>query len=76
MSRAPVLFRIPIYLGGHGGVTAAATLCVDFRFVVGFDGKIVIEATDATLTRAGEVGVWKKADSVTHFDDFLCGNLG
>jgi hypothetical protein len=25
---------------------------------------------DTTFTRAGKVGVWTKADSVTHFDDF------
>jgi hypothetical protein len=34
-----------------------------------WDQKKVIEATDRTLTTAGKVGVWTKADSVTYFDD-------
>jgi len=49
------------------------TLRVDFvgdKFTVTFDGKKVIEATDGTITDAGMVGVWTKADSVTVFDDF------
>lgn len=32
------------------------------------DGKLY-EVEDATFTQAGKVGVWTKADSVTHFDD-------
>jgi hypothetical protein len=28
------------------------------------------EVEDATFTEAGRVGLWTKADSVTHFDDF------
>jgi hypothetical protein len=32
------------------------------------DGKLVVEATDATY-KAGRVGLWTKADSVTCFDD-------
>jgi hypothetical protein len=39
------------------------------RFVVSFDGKKVIEASDRTFGEAGRVGVWTKADSVTYFDD-------
>jgi hypothetical protein len=49
------------------------TLRVDFegtRFIVTFDGKKVIEATDDSFSDAGKVGVWTKADSVTLFDDF------
>src|SRR5216117_2520434 len=49
------------------------TLRVDFegnKFTVTFDGTKVIEATDASFTNAGKVGVWTKADSVTLFDDF------
>ena len=52
------------------------TLRVDFagnKFTVTFDGKPVIEATDATFADAGKVGVWTKADSVTLFDDFTHG---
>jgi hypothetical protein len=49
------------------------TLRVDFkgnRFTVSFDGARVIDARDETITGAGAVGVWTKADSVTEFDDF------
>lgn len=52
------------------------TLRVDFsgnRFSVAFDGRVVLEATDATFAEAGQVGVWTKADSVTLFDDFRFG---
>ena len=34
-----------------------------------FDGKKVIEAKDDTFKDAGKVGLWTKADAVTHFDD-------
>lgn len=53
------------------------TLRVDFvgnKFTVTFDGKKIIEATDDSFSNAGKVGVWTKADSVTLFDDFTCGN--
>ena len=52
------------------------TLRVNFegnKFVVTFDGKKVIEATDDSFSEAGKVGVWTKADSVTLFDDFRYG---
>jgi hypothetical protein len=39
------------------------------RFTVFFNGKKIIEATDATFAGAGKVGLWTKADSVTLFDD-------
>jgi hypothetical protein len=51
-------------------------LRVDFagnRFVVTFDGRRVLEASDDTFQSAGAVGVWTKADSVTEFDDFWYG---
>lgn len=35
-----------------------------------FDGEKLFEVEDATFTEAGSVGLWTKADSVTHFDDF------
>jgi hypothetical protein len=38
------------------------------RFIVSFDGKQVIDATDDTFRDAGRIGVWTKADSVTEFD--------
>lgn len=52
------------------------TLRVDFsgnKFMVTFDGKKVIEASDDSFTDAGQVGLWTKADSVTLFDDFSYG---
>ncbi len=51
-------------------------LRVDFfgdTFTVSFDGRPVLVATDRTFPDAGLTGVWTKADSVTLFDDFLCG---
>ncbi len=49
------------------------TLKVSFQgksFAVFFDGKQIFEVEDSTFTGAGRVGLWTKADSVTHFDDF------
>jgi hypothetical protein len=39
------------------------------RFEVHLDGKKLYEVEDATFGQPGKVGVWTKADSVTHFDD-------
>ena len=36
---------------------------------VDFDGKRVIETHDATFSGPGKVGLWTKADSLTHFND-------
>jgi hypothetical protein len=33
-----------------------------------WEGKPIIDATDATFGEAGKVGVWTKADSVTYYD--------
>ena len=52
------------------------SLRVDFegdKFMVTFDGKKVIEATDESFKDPGEVGLWTKADSLTLFDDFSYG---
>jgi hypothetical protein len=38
-------------------------------FEVSFNGAKLCEVENATFARAGRVGVWTKADSVTHFDD-------
>jgi hypothetical protein len=46
------------------GVTATGN-----HFVVEWDGEKIIDANDDTFARAGKVGVWTKADSVTEFDD-------
>jgi hypothetical protein len=37
---------------------------------VAFDGQRVLEAQDATFPEAGKVGLWTKADSLTHFTNF------
>lgn len=42
----------------------------DSTFTVSFDGKQLFEVQDSTFAGAGKVGLWTKADSVTHFDDF------
>ena len=52
------------------------SLRVDFvgnRFTVTFDCRKVIETSDDTFSKAGKVGLWTKADSVTLFDDFIYG---
>lgn len=38
-------------------------------FEVYFNGAKLYEVEDATFIHPGKVGVWTKADSVTHFDD-------
>jgi hypothetical protein len=40
------------------------------RFVVSFDSESLFEVEDSTFADAGRVGLWTKADSVTHFDEF------
>ena len=37
------------------------------RFTVTYDGKSLYTTTDKSLPAAGKVGLWTKADSVTHF---------
>lgn len=39
------------------------------RFEVSLNGVALYEVEDATFAGAGRVGVWTKADSITHFDD-------
>jgi glycosyl hydrolase family 59 (putative galactocerebrosidase) len=38
------------------------------RFTITFDGKELYRATDNSITAAGRVALWTKADSVTRFD--------
>jgi hypothetical protein len=33
------------------------------------NGTKLYDVEDGTFTKSGKVGVWTKADSVTHFDD-------
>ncbi len=45
--------------------------CVGNQMKCYYDGELKITATDNTFKDAGKVGLWTKADSVTHFDDFI-----
>lgn len=50
-----------------------STLGVSFHgslFTVFFNGQKLFEVEDKTFTEPGKVGLWTKADSVTHFDNF------
>ena len=40
------------------------------RLAVSLDGRELFTAADKTFAEAGRVGLWTKADSVTHFDAF------
>jgi hypothetical protein len=42
----------------------------DNAFSVSLNGKWLFDVDDATFAKAGKVGLWTKADSVTYFDDF------
>jgi hypothetical protein len=67
--------------GGYGVKTRVPsgqwhTLRCDFAgnwFKVTFEGKLLFEVEDATITDAGMIGLWTKADSVTLFDDLTYG---
>jgi hypothetical protein len=51
-------------------------LRVDFsgsRFRVLYNGKQLFEVEDSTFNKAGKVGLWTKADSVTLFDEIIYG---
>ena len=69
------------FAGWNGKVAGQTwhTLAVEARgnrFQVHFDGNAVIDAKDDTFQEAGKVGVWTKADSVTHFDALSVKPLG
>jgi len=52
---------------------AWSRLAVSFAgnlFTVWFNGTKLFDVEDPTFAAAGKVGLWTKADSVTHFDDF------
>jgi hypothetical protein len=60
--------------GKKAKVTSGAwsTLAVTAKgslFAVALNGMKLYEVEDATFTGPGRIGVWTKADSVTHFDD-------
>lgn len=49
------------------------TLKVEFKgssFAVFFDGQKLMDVDDPTFSSGGKLGLWTKADSVIHFDDF------
>ncbi len=45
------------------------------RLTVSLDGEELFGATDRTFTGAGRVGLWTKADSLTHFDGLVARRL-
>jgi hypothetical protein len=54
-----------------------STLRVDFKgsmFSVTFNGKKLFDVEDDSITGAGAVGLWTKADSVTLFDNISFGS--
>jgi alanine dehydrogenase len=64
------------YVNAPVAANAWHTLRVEFagtRIKVILDGKPYIELDDRSISGAGAVGVWTKADSVTAFDDFAYG---
>lgn len=46
------------------------------RFEVYFNSAKLYEVQDSTFSGTGRVGVWTKADSVTHFDDLMVTEVG
>lgn len=52
-----------------GGWSTLAVHVKGSLFEVALDGTKLYEVEDATFTGPGRIGVWTKADSVTHFDD-------
>ncbi|MFT5125945.1 MAG: hypothetical protein ACI9TH_003186 [Kiritimatiellia bacterium] len=69
--------------GGYGLDAKVANkqwqvLRVEFNedlFTVFLDTKQLFQVKDATFQAAGRVGLWTKADSNTHFDDFSYGEV-
>jgi hypothetical protein len=53
----------------HGAWHALRVTAKAERFEVFWNDQQVIDARDASLDRAGTIGVWTSADSITHFDD-------
>ena len=46
---------------------------IHFQFRVFFNGEKLFDVEDRTFQKAGSVGLWTKADSVTLFDDVSFG---
>lgn len=45
------------------------------RLVVSLDGEELFHATDRTFAKSGRLGLWTKADSLTHFDGLVVHRL-
>jgi hypothetical protein len=45
------------------------------RFEISLNGDVLFSATDDTFSQEGRVGLWTKADSLTHFDDLAIRRL-
>jgi hypothetical protein len=69
--------------GGYGTKVSVPsgqwhTLRCDFagnRFKVTYNGQAMFEVEDSSITDAGMIGLWTKADSVTLFDDLTYGEV-
>jgi hypothetical protein len=63
-------------IAGHntevtGGIWHSLSLkIVGDQLDVTFDGAAVLAVSDATFSEPGKVGLWTKADSLTHFAEF------
>lgn len=51
-----------------GWHTLRVTMIGD-RITCWYDGKKHLEANDSTITEAGRIGLWSKADAQSHFDE-------
>ena len=43
----------------------------DDLFTVSLNGEQIFQVKDQSITTAGKIGLWTKADAVTYFDDFV-----
>jgi hypothetical protein len=66
-----VKHKIPTGLWNNLKVTFTGT-----KFTVFLGQEQLFEAVDTTFQKAGKIGVWTKADSVTYFDDFTISGQG
>jgi hypothetical protein len=63
-------------IGGHNievtsGVWHTLSLSISGDVLqVAYDGKQIIQTNDTAISEPGKVGLWTKADSLTHFSDF------
>ena len=68
-------------LGSWGGSVAAGAWqelrveALGSHFTVFWNGQKVIDASDQTFSKAGRIGLWTKADSITYFDDLKVESL-